>query len=102
MGRKLWVIFFVSQIIGVGLASYSSRFQVGIGGVREFLWIPATLLLVPGVLFGYAMDALTSGNRFSHWHGLPFFAMVILLNAAFWNLIVLFVRRLKSTTRSKA
>ncbi|SRR5713101_3346881 len=102
MGRKLWAIFVISQIIGVSLASYSSRFEVGVGGAREFLWMPAMLLLLPGILFGYAVNALDSGIRLSHWHGLAFFAVVTFLNAAFWNFIVLLVRRLNFKARSKA
>ncbi len=93
MSRKLWAIFVISQIIGVSLAFYSSRFQVGVGGVREFLWMPATLVLLPGILFGYAAEALDFGTRLSRWYGVPFFAIVVLLNAACWNVVVLLIQR---------
>jgi hypothetical protein len=92
MSRKLWAIFVTSQIIGVGLAFYSSRFQVGVGGVREWLWVPATLVLLPGILFGYAADALDLGFLLSYWHAVPFFAAVVLLNAASWNVVVLLIQ----------
>ncbi len=92
MSRKLWAIFVMSQIIGVSLAFYSSRFQVGVGGVREFLWMPATLVLLPGILFGYAAEALDFGIL-SRWYGVPFFAVVVLLNAGCWNVVVLLIQR---------
>lgn len=93
MGPKLWAIFIVSQILGVSVALYSSRFHVGVGGVREFLWIPATLLLLPGILFGYVADALDFGIRLSYWHAVPFFAVVMLLNVASWNLVVWLIQK---------
>ena len=32
MNRKLWMIFFVVQLVGIGLSSYSMRFEAGVGG----------------------------------------------------------------------
>lgn len=93
MSRKLWVMFVTSQAIGAGLAFFSSRLQVGVGGARELLWIPAILILLPGILLGYAADALDFGIRMGSWYGLPFFVIVVIINAACWNVIVLLVRR---------
>ena len=93
MGRKLWAIFAISQILGVSVALYSSRFQVGVGGIREFLWMPATLVLLPGILFGYVADALDFGIRLSYWHAAPFFVVVVLLNVASWNVVVRLIQK---------
>jgi hypothetical protein len=93
MGRKVWAIFVILQILGVSMALYSSRFQVGVGGVREFLWIPTTLVLLPGILFGYVADALDVGIRLSYWHAAPFFAVVVLLNVASWNVVVRLIEK---------
>ena len=93
MSRKLWAIFAVSQIIGVGLASYSSRFEVGVGGLREFLWIPAMLLLLPGILLGYATKALDVWGQLARWYDAPFFAVVILLNMGCWSAVHWVVHR---------
>jgi hypothetical protein len=93
MSRKLWMILAISQIIGVTLAAYSARFEVGAGGVREFLWIPAMIALFPGILLGYVADALGFANYLGHWYGLPFFASVVLLNVGCWNLVGLLSRR---------
>ena len=98
MRRKLWVIFLVAQGIGVALAFYSSRFQVGAGGVRDLLWMPALLVLLPGVLIGYVADAL--GAQLTLWYGLPFFAAVILINAACWNAVALLVQKWQHRERS--
>jgi hypothetical protein len=89
MNRKLWAIFVILQTTGVSLASYSSRFEVGVGGVREHLWVPAMVALLPGVLLGYAAEALDVGNHLNRWHGAPFFLSVVLVNAACWSLVVL-------------
>jgi hypothetical protein len=93
MSRKLWAIFLISQIIGVSLALYASRFEVGVGGVREFLWVPATLVLLPGVLFGFAADALGLEVGLTRWYGLPFFALVAVLNACSWIAIVRLIEK---------
>jgi hypothetical protein len=93
MSRKLWMMFVIVQGVGVALAFYSSRFQVGVGGVRDLLWIPAMLVLLPGVVIGHVADALDFGGRLTLWYGLPFFAVVILINAACWNAIALLVQR---------
>lgn len=93
MSRKLWAIFVILQIIGVSLASYSSRFEVGVGGAREFLWMPAMVALFPGILLGYAADALDVADYLSGWHGAPLFASVVLLNAGCWNLVALLSQR---------
>jgi hypothetical protein len=34
------------------------NFGGGFGGIREFLWMPAAFVLLPGILFGYAAEAL--------------------------------------------
>ena len=73
----------MSQVIGVSLASYSVRFQVGVGGVREFLWIPAMVLLLPGVFVGEVRS----------WPELPFFALVVIINAGCWNLVALLAEK---------
>jgi len=83
MSRRLWTIFLVSQVVGVSLASYSARFQVGVGGVREFLWIPAMVLLLPGVFVGTV----------SSWPELPFFALVVIINAGWWNVVTLLIQK---------
>jgi hypothetical protein len=93
MTRKLWAVFLISQIIGVSLFFYSSRFEAGVGGFREFVWIPAMLVLLPGILFGYAADALGLSNGLTRWYGLPFFAVVVLLNAGFWIAIMVLIQR---------
>ena len=82
MSRRLWTIFLVSQVVGVSLASYSARFEVGTGGVREFLWIPAMVLLLPGVFIGTV----------SSWPELPFFALVVIINAGWWNVVTLLIQ----------
>jgi hypothetical protein len=92
MNRKLCAIFVISQMIGVGLALYLSRFQVGVEGVREFLWMPATFVLLPGILFGYAANELDLGIL-SQWYAVPFFAVVVLLNAICWNIIAFLIQR---------
>ncbi len=91
MSRKLWVVFVISQIIGVSLALYSSRFEVGAGGAREFLWIPAALLLLPGILFGYIANVL-SFRIFNLGSSAAFYVVVVLLNAASWYAVVSIVR----------
>ena len=83
MSRRLWAMFFVSQVVGVSLASYSARFQVGVGGVREFLWIPAMVLLLPGVFVGAV----------SSWPELPFFVVVVIINAGCWTAVVVLVQK---------
>lgn len=92
MSRKIWAIFILSQIIGISLCLYSLRFEEGVGGVREYLWIPAMLVLLPGILFGFVADALDIGI-FSRWYGLPFLAVVVLLNTGFWNAVILLIKR---------
>ena len=100
MGRRLWMAFVIAQVIGVSLATYSSRFEVGLGGAREFLWIPATLVLFPGIFLGYGINAI--GIRLDYWYGLPFYAAIVLVNAGFWSIVVLMIRRLNLTRRAKA
>ena len=102
MSRRLWVMFVTSQAIGAGLAFFSSRFQVGVGGTRDLLWIPAMLILLPGVLIGYAADAFDFGIRMGSWYGLPFFVVVVLVNAACWNAIIFFVRRRRHRSEGRS
>lgn len=92
MNRKLWLIFAIVQLIGVGLALYSSRFEVGATRFREFLWIPATLFLLPGILCGYVANAL-SVRALDFGGGALFYAIVVLLNAAFWYTVASLVRK---------
>ena len=55
--------------------------------------MPATLVLLPGILFGYVADALDFGIRLSHWRAVPFFAVVVILNVAFWNVVVRLIQK---------
>ena len=75
------------------MALYSSRFEVGAGGAHEFLWLPAMLLLLPGLLIGYVADGLNFSNVLGRWYGAPLFVIVVLVNAACWNGVILLTRR---------
>ena len=51
------------------------------------------VVLFPGIMLGYAADALDVGNQLSRWYGAPFFALVVLMNAGCWNLVMLLIQR---------
>jgi hypothetical protein len=81
-------------IRGSWAGTYSLRFEVGIGGIREHLWIAAMTFLFPGILFGLA-SALDIGTYLFGWSGIPFLMSVVLLNLAVWTVIALSIRRWK-------
>jgi hypothetical protein len=93
MTRKVWLIFAVMQLAGVALAFLSMQFEVGTGGWRDILWIPATILLTPGILAGFFANALGSSRVFSNWYGTPVMMVVVLSNAIAWSIVSLVVLR---------
>jgi hypothetical protein len=100
MSRRLWVVFAVSQAIGVALGVYSSLFvQVGMGGVREFLSILPLILLFPGWLLG-ALDLST--HLMDRWYAAPFLVSVVVVNAVCWNLIAVLMGRALRHSRPMA
>jgi hypothetical protein len=98
MSRKVWLIFGVMQLAGVALVFLSMRFEVGTGGWREILWIPATLLLFPGVLFGFLNQLLGLSRVLSNWDGTPFMMIVVLINAIAWSTVAVVVARRRART----
>ncbi|HEV8525844.1 MAG TPA: hypothetical protein VGQ71_15220, partial [Terriglobales bacterium] len=88
-----------TQLVGIGLGFYSTQFHVGIGGLRDFLWIPAVLLLLPGILLGYGIGTLDSLGKLAGWYGIAFFLAVVLINAVSWNALALVLRSRRRATR---
>ena len=87
MSRKMWLVFTAIQLIGIGLGVFSMQYEVGIGGIREYLWIPAVVMLFPGILLAWGIGALDVMSRLGRWHGAPFFLIAVLCNIGFWTLL---------------
>ena len=87
MRRRMWLVFGVMQLIGVGLAVLSMQYEVGAGGIREYLWIPAAVMLLPGVLLAWGLGTLDMMSSLGRWHGAPFFLIVVLCNVSVWTLV---------------
>lgn len=82
--KKYWLTFVCTQVVGVLLAIYSMSLEVGIGGWREFVWIPAGFLLLPGVLLPLAAGGLDVSAWLGRWYSVPLFTLAVAVNCASW------------------
>ncbi len=93
MSKKWWLIFGITQLMGITLMLYASQFEEGASAVADRASVPAMVIMSPGMWAAEGLGQTTAFGWFGVFYGAPAIICSVTVNAICWYTVSLIISR---------